>query len=807
MAVHSKGLRRLAVVAVVVAATLVVGFGPGDDFETLVFEDNRPLTLTWDQAKDGVDVKVCNIGDTRLQSLRAVLTGFNFQVNENLVADEAVLKQPPTITPWDAEKCTLVTIQTIKRPVPPAPGTYTGLVVISSPGAGMIRREVIIQVESATPEPTPVEGAAGKLAFEDKSDLTLTWERAKTEVNVNVCNDGNAQLQSLQAVLRGFNFLENKILVADEEVLKAPAIASALDAEKCTSVTIRATGESIPDPGKYEGVLVVSAVKGDGTTERISLNVTVEVAPVESALEKIVLTATRYGFLSRAVRLDNRYLPLQSTGNEEMPTPASKDTLIGLIDNEGRLGRVYVDGPVKSEVGVDLLPVRIDDLDVGTYSGKLDVAGTGDAKQAIPIEVKVTDHIGWAIGAIALGLVIAVLSLLQTQRWRYRSQLEQRGHQLEQSYQEAESVFRHKYGKSEFSAYKPNYKGIERYHEDFEKALKTYCRNTWFFETEGKDFKELVKTLEAAEKDAKVFGELGLDGKLETGESPFGNSLEKLREDLKEFEDFVREQFPEHDNPDLVSYARHLLQGCDLDVGEAQKTKDKADEYVKMIKDWRDMAKKHQRYQLWGVRLSKKIPANELRDRAVLRRARAKVVEAKYEMWDAKDAVTLNDLGASKDLKRAYTQLAYLGSTYNEWRPERPEVEDQLPDWTLYSDVSKRVAGKKLEWEPDQQWGLLGDTFARAEPEDSVVQELFAVSISPEMAASIAKTVRRLGDVFVLFTGAAVAILLGLNQLYFDKTFGTWQDYLSAILIGVSTPTLLTVLTDSIKQIGKRLKS
>jgi tetratricopeptide (TPR) repeat protein len=784
MMVHNKRLRRLAVVAFMVAAALTVGFGPGDDAETLVFEDNRPLTLTWDQAKDGVDVKVCNVGDTRLQSLRAVLTGFNFQVNENLVPDEAVLKQPPTTTSWDTEKCTSVTIQTIKRPVPPAPGTYTGLVVISSPGAGMIRREVIIQVESDTPEPTPVEGAAGKLAFEDKSDLTLTWEQAKTKVNVNVCNDGNAQLQSLQAVLTGFNFLENKILVADEEVLKAPAITSTLDAEKCTSVTIQASGESIPDPGKYEGVLVVSAVKGDGTTERISLKVTVELAPVESAFEKIILTATRYGPLSRAVRLDNHYLPLQPTGNGETPTPASKDTLIGIINNEGRLGRVCVDGPVKTEEGVNLLPVRIDGLeDVGTYSGKLDVAGTSDAKQAIPIEVKVTDHIGWAIGAIILGLVLALVSMFYMQRWRHLYELNRRRDLLVENYRDAKAAFDDSVaGNPSFKGYEPDYDVIRQYRDGFDEALKAYTSSyRLLFDTSSEEFKKLIKTLETAEDDAKVFGEP------ENCRSLFGQALQKLQESLESFRQFVNDQFPSPRKPAFVKYAAYLLEGRKLKVGEAQKIKNKADEYVELVKQWKDMAANIQRYRLWGEKLLEKeseisgtVEPMPNWDSEMLRRALARVEEASNELLDATDATTLAGLGAAEDLKRAYGHLAYLGGRYKVW--VQPDEEERLLDALMAA----------------RGWGgFKTGTWFLSE----------CLVITPEEAAVILQAARWVGDAFVLTLGVALALYTGLTTLYFDKTFGTVANYLSAIALALATPTVLKFLTDAIKQFGTPLKS
>ena len=666
-------IRSLAIGGLLFVALVFTLPAYADDTEppkpaSISFMDEGKLTvdLKWLEGKGGeLPISIRN-NTTEIQTVGLSLEGFVPPLSKT---DEALERLRPDreeddLAPGATGVFTLsFTIDVLD--VFTEAASYPGVLVATSfPGGDVIRREFELQVESAAPEPIPVEGAAGKLAFEDKSDLTLMWEQDKTGVNVSVCNDGNAQLQSLQAILTGFNFRENKTLVADEEVLKPPTITSPLDAEECRSVTIQATDKSTLDPGKYEGVLVVSAVKGGGTTERISLNVTVEVAPVESALEKIVLTATRYGFLSRAVRLDNRYLPLQSTGNEEMPTPASKDTLIGIIDNEGRLGRVYVDGPVKSEEGVNLLPVRIDGLeDVGTYSGKLDVAGTGDAKQAIPIKVKVMDHIGWAIGAIILGLMFALASMFYMQRWRHLYELNRRRDLLVENYRDAKAAFDDSVTcNPSFKRYEPDYDALGEYQDGFDEALKAYTSSyRLLFDTSSEEFKKLIKTLETAENDAKVFGEP------ENSRSLFGQALQKLQESLESFRHFVNDQFPSPRKPAFVKYAAYLLEGRKLKVGEAQKIKNKADEYVEMVKQWKDMAANIQRYRLWGEKLLEK--ESEISgttepmpnwDREMLRRALARVEEASNELLDATDATTLAGLGAAEDLKRAYGHLAYL---------------------------------------------------------------------------------------------------------------------------------------------------
>ncbi len=79
--------------------------------------------------------------------------------------------------------------------------------------------------------------------------------------------------------------------------------------------------------------------------------------------------------------------------------------------------------------------------------------------------------------------------------------------------------------------------------------------------------------------------------------------------------------------------------------------------------------------------------------------------------------------------------------------------------------------------------------------------------ITPEEAAVILQAARWVGDALVLTLGVALALYTGLTTLYFDKTFGTVANYLSAIALAIATPTVLKFLTDAIKQFGTPLKS
>lgn len=277
--------------------------------------------------------------------------------------------------------------------------------------------------------------AGGTLVFVDERPLELTWEQVEAGVDVAVCNMGNASVQSLQATLTGFNFRMNKTVVSDETVLRTPPSNISLEGGNCAEVHIQATDGSVsdpPDPGEYTGQLVLADLDADIIVRRV---VTIELRPLESAVDEIVLTATRWPLyfdimlptayilnyptpLSyQVISFDRPNLPLKPPGSNETLCHLKNDTYLGIVYSEGHIGRVYVNGMPDnntSQDGVVLLPIRIEGLDaVGTYSGKLDLIGSCNDGGTIPVKVEVTDNIWWAISTIVLGLLIS-FSVLQS---------------------------------------------------------------------------------------------------------------------------------------------------------------------------------------------------------------------------------------------------------------------------------------------------------------------------------------------------------------------------------------------------------
>jgi hypothetical protein len=145
MVICKQKVRLFAVVGVVIATTLTMGVGPADS--PLVFVDEEPLTLTWEKAKVGDQVVVCNLGQDPLQDLQAKLIGFNFP------KDNADILQPPegpnfqdTLT---SDQCTSVQIKA-QEGAELSTAEYKGGLVGSAAGIDEIVRNITIQV----PKPT-----------------------------------------------------------------------------------------------------------------------------------------------------------------------------------------------------------------------------------------------------------------------------------------------------------------------------------------------------------------------------------------------------------------------------------------------------------------------------------------------------------------------------------------------------------------------------------------------------------------------------------------------------------------------------
>jgi hypothetical protein len=278
----------------------------------------------------------------------------------------------------------------------------------------------------------------GSLEFQDDRPIILTWDQVRSGEDIVVCNYGNSSLPSLSATLEGFNFRANETHVAEDKVLNLTPIRMSLDPSKCNHVNISpAVGGVGPDPGKYDGELVISGRVATTIRKEIIINV----QTYECALDALNLTATRdASFLSEALLdLKDSYIPLKSPGNGYEPYRPKSGQQLGFVYYEGHIGNITVDSKeYKTEANLTLMPIRIDGLDeVGTYSGRLYPAGiNNNSNSYVKVVVSVRDNIIFSILILVVGILLSLFSIFFLQNYQIQEDIKRRWKQVKVDYKD-----------------------------------------------------------------------------------------------------------------------------------------------------------------------------------------------------------------------------------------------------------------------------------------------------------------------------------------------------------------------------------
>ena len=502
------------------------------------------------------------------------------------------------------------------------------------------------------------------------------------------------------------------------------------------------------------------------------------------------------------------------------PEVGVKNEAIGVLTSGDAPAYLYVDGkPDYShrDDSVVTLPVQARELDkVGTYAGSLNGSGSG-----VKIELRVTHPFYWALVAILLGTAISLALLLWRQHLNPKSKLKQRCSDLVQEYRTAENYFKKWFesyknhlleGDQNYTAatsigeYECDDRSIDAYQREFWREFQRYAQDNFAFNTASDDFKKLVKTLEIAETDAKQFGEqTEADGQ---SDSRFGESLRALGAALQGFDKFLKKEWGEDRTPALVRPAANLLNGGPLAVGAVQKISTQAKEHVALIENWQKMALEVKRYTLWYIRLWA-TQGMIYRHRDMLERAGARIIEAKHEMLDARDAAALAEVGTAADLKRAYGTLAYLGSLYGVWevpegKKQRQERKEGAKAMMLLAEKDVKITDFAPTFaDPAQQ--LQASLPAKLRFKEWI-KNAHNVSVAPITVPKVERNKRWIGNAIALGIILLVGTVALLLTVYSDKPWGTGRDYVAAVLLGVGAP-LATQLLDTVKEFWGRLRS
>jgi len=789
---------------------------------SLVFKDDRQLTITWD--KTGVDTSaaVCNVGSEELVSLQASLTGFGFKAGKKTVPDGEILDTPMSRPRLAAGDCWEIPVKSKGSSIPEA-GSYSGLMVVYGAGAGLIQREVVIRVESSVPG-KPAD-AKGSLVFFDDSDLNLTyrdlWEAdgdGKAGIKVSVCNDGNGELGPVEAVLSDFELLKNAETVGEKILAVTPDKLDELKEGNCADFTISADGKTIPDSGNYEGFLSISMKNDDQTKTRIQRKVSLEIPSIESAsAETVSIRGTRILPLPDAkVLLDPTSLQLKKELPGDPLLIPDKDTLLGYIENEGEYARVYAEKEPDETIKDKQLPIRIEGLSkIGTYTGKIYLAGMDVGAGETNLQVKVSDYVLWPILAILAGILLAFFIQLYLERWRISWELKKRTNAIQTNYENAKKDF-------PLMTFKFIFPGIEQIKTElaqFDKTLKDYGRDNLFYKTDSEDFKEIIKRVETIEADIKCIYNK------EEQSSSLAKAVEDLKGVFKEKEIFILEFYPERE-PAFVAKIKELIGEKEieppekkfLEVGGSLEKLAEAKGYKEFTGNWVGMANKVDDYLGWSDKIQVVIPDEDWdgTDKEKLVRAAAIVVEVKYEMLQALNSADLEEFAAAKDLKQAYKELAYLSGKY------------QMPPWDQAIKLIEILDWNNVQIDQlnflsqDPLWGTQDSLkrIVKSMQNDRLSRNIMERTPPPFLESKtrsgpLPKTLDPihisralwLGDAGVLLVSIAAAITLALQSSYVDKTFGTGFDYLYVVLVGSAIQTSFSGIKTLITNLRAPLKS
>lgn len=617
--------------------------------------------------------------------------------------------------------------------------------------AGLITLAVLVFVSAASatkrppakspaPQPKAAEPKTPAFAFEDERALKVGWPRLVDGLELEVCNTGKKK-GTFEPRLVGFDFeIDDRPVNSGDIVFVMPQRVM-VAAGKCQPLRLRAGGRS-PDAGDYSGVIVLrtptALVRREMTVSAPRANQT----KAEALADEVGLRAERDGKGGDLSINSRASLPLR--GLERLLVP-KKDETIGVLQNGSHRLSVIVDGEPSPAESPRYLPIRIEGSDeVGTYAGTVDLSVGEGAATPLKLKLEASDRLWVPLALIALGLIGAVIGLLYLQHVRPKGQLHDRRRELGDSYTKAKTDFDQYYGQARFSPYAPDSQAVTRYQTTLKQSINRYANDNCLFKRDSDEFKELVRSLQAAEADAAFFGDR--DG--------FGKKLAELDKMVTDFH-------ADHpaSAPRFIELAAARLKGTALPVGGATKVAAEVDGYVRYADDWKRMAQEAKRLEAWVAKLED--VEVEPAEAQMLATAKGKINEAKMELRDAESAEALEAVGAKRDLRQAYGLLAVLGSKHG-WAPSEAELQAaELRD----------ISSESYDWAEPLS---LDDLIARAKGRD----------IGGFLAAVLGRTVRGAADAAVLAVAVSVAILAALPTVVADDTFGSWRDYLVALGLG-----------------------
>jgi hypothetical protein len=640
----------------------------------------------------------------------------------------------------------------------------------------------------------PSSGAAQTdvgLSFPDDSALTLSWSQLAAGQTLVLCNGGDAAARPLMYTTAGFMFTHQQAgkvkSVPDQNVL-ALSHPAGIPAGACDTLRLQAVAGAKVDPGTYTGDLALVAT-GVGVAR---LAVTISVPPTPVATESVD---------EISLRGRNRTpwgLPhLQDDGTLLLDPPQAGQTVtIGSQCHEPKPGKpwdpttcpflgnlyqgqnvihVYVAGAAHKGTDVYRLPIRIDAAahTVGDYEGTLDLTGSGDPTKGVKAKLTVSD--GWwcAVVALILGALLSLGLQVASGRWRPKAAFNDRANKLEGRYT----------GDDNHPLHPPNYKEIKadldavrNYAADVSTAISSYGKSSYLFDTTSDAYKQIDASLTLAENDAHLLGAAdGLEASLDALKSEVGTTRTLLGEQA-------------HDKPNLLSMAEAQLTPADLGVGDATQRGKSADDLVGLLKTWRSLAQrvlgKEKLLAALGEKATAETGGMDAEDKNTFIRAAIGLREVLGQLSQAQTDDDLQRLKASTAIDSTLARLSYLSSKY-----DVAPHPDKEPDAYEVDPAKLGEAGGAFLY-------LIQAGDNRADAQAAPWR------IKPKSASAAKLTTTKLWvvtlDIAALLVSVAVAVVAGLSAFFFGKTFGTFEDYLTVIVVGTAGQVVAKAVLDQL---------
>jgi hypothetical protein len=635
-----------------------------------------------------------------------------------------------------------------------------------------------------------------ELIARDVASQTITYARLKAGASIVVCNDGARPARVVRASLLDFTLLQQGGTVAPRVVLTVTPPPRPLAPGACRPVKIRLQTGATLDAGTYAGTLVVTSTAG---VVRLPLTLSgpsgaVGVEPALGPGSTIELRAMRDGPWSGDAHLEgDGIVYVRVTGPGASPQLPKAGQLMGSVLKGEDLGQVYraEEQPTRDPADHDLwkVPVRVKRLNhVGEYRGKLDLTGSG-AGAGASVTVTVSDTAWCAVAAVALGALLAFLAQLWLRNWRVALRWRRRLRRLRAAYRDVPPIrfgppgaIRHVKG--------PTSSSTRAYADKLNATVREGTSWYAFFDTQSDVYRGVVSSLSDAERDAACLASRLSDG--------LRSSLEGLAHQVDAVLCRMRQMTPADDVPEGIVRAGKLLNVEQLEVGGATKLADAARRQTALLGHWLELYERVLGLELLEGAVAASLPEKSngskaatvglwLRDRATLMRARADLNQAERDLFAAKDANELQHSGVEARLDRADDALELL--------VERRKVR-------LEAQAPCRHTARLVPPLPICAEDASGGQSAADTP-NNLVDLLNAPDGAEVQAAQPPRLVdqlRSLGDLLVLAFSFAVGVVLVLGLVFYGKTFGSTEDYFTAIATGATSQLLLSPVLERLDQ-------